>query len=60
LDGSSRGGRTSKVHCLADDRGRPVAFALAPGNVADIGMAVPLLGTVAPPERLIAGRAYDA
>src|ERR1700726_1347708 len=27
---------------LADDRGRPVAFALTPGNVADISMAVPL------------------
>ena len=31
--GRSRGGRTSKIHCLADDRGRPVAFALTPGNV---------------------------
>src|SRR5271157_4692544 len=38
--GRSRGGRTSKIHCLADDRGRPVAFALTPGNVADISMAV--------------------
>src|SRR6478735_10631026 len=37
--GRSRGGRTSKIHCLADDRGRPVAFALTPGNVADISMA---------------------
>jgi hypothetical protein len=42
----SRGGRTSKIHCLADDRGRPVAFALRPGNVADISMAVPLLSAV--------------
>jgi transposase len=44
--GRSRGGRTSKIHCLADDRGRPVAFALTPGNVPDISMAVPLLGAV--------------
>lgn len=57
--GRSRGGRTSKIHCLADDRGRPVAFALTPGNVADINMAVPLLGAVAPPRRLIADKAYD-
>jgi transposase len=32
--GRSRGGRTSKIHCLADDHGRPVAFALTPGNIA--------------------------
>jgi transposase len=30
--GRSRGGRTSKVHCLADHRGRPVAFALTPAT----------------------------
>ena len=52
--GRSRGGRTSKVHGLADDRGRLVAFALTPGNVADISMAVRLLSAVAPPRRLIA------
>ena len=54
-----RGGRTSKIHCLADDRGRPVAFALTPGNVADLSRAVPLLEAVAPPRRLIADKAYD-
>ena len=58
--GASRGGRTSKIHCLADDRGRPVAFALTPGNVADISMAVPLLGAVTSPKHLIADKAYDA
>jgi transposase len=58
--GRSRGGRTSKIHALADDRGRPVAFALTPGNVADIVMAVPLLGAVAKPKRLLADKAYDA
>src|SRR5271169_2294090 len=42
--GRSLGGRTSKIHALADDRGRPVAFALTPGNVADDVTAVPLLG----------------
>ena len=58
--GRSRGGRTSKIHCLADDRGRPVAFALTPGNVADISMAVPLLSAVTSPKHLIADKAYDA
>ena len=30
--GPSRVGRTSKISCLADDCGRPVAFALTPGK----------------------------
>ncbi|WP_367617087.1 transposase, partial [Teichococcus vastitatis] len=58
--GRSRGGHTSKIHCLADDRGRRVAFALTPGNIADISMALPLLGAVTAPRRLIADKAYDA
>jgi transposase len=45
---------------VADDHGRPVAFALTPGNVADISMAVPLISAITPPRRLIADKAYDA
>ncbi len=45
---------------MADDRGRPVAITLTPGNVADITIAIPLLGAVAPPKRLLADKAYDA
>jgi transposase len=55
-----RGGRTSKIHCLASDRGRPLALALTPGNVADITIALPLLQPVARSRRLIADKAYDA
>lgn len=33
---------------------------MTPGNVADISMAMPLLGIVASPKRLIADKAYDA
>jgi transposase len=58
--GPSRGGRTSKIHALADDQGRPVAFALTQGNVADISVAIPLLEGAAPSGRLIADKAYDA
>jgi transposase len=58
--GTLRGGRTSKIHCLADDCGRPVAFALTPGNVADIRMAIPLLEVARPSKRLLADKAYDA
>jgi transposase len=45
---------------LADHRGRPVAFALTPGNIADISMALPLLEAVPASKRLIADKAYDA
>ena len=58
--GTSRGGRTSKIHALADDQGRPVAFALTPGNFADISRAIPLLEGIAPAKRLIADNAHDA
>ena len=44
---------------MADDRGRPVAFALTPGNVADITMAMSLLASVEQPKRVIADKAYD-
>ena len=50
--GRSRGGRTSKIPALADDRGSPVAFALTPGNVADITMAARLLADMSYGERL--------
>ncbi len=58
--GTSRGGRTSKIHCLVDDCGRPVAFSLTPGNIADIKMAIPLLEIARPTRRLLADKAYDA
>lgn len=58
--GTSRGGRTSKIHALANDQGRPIVFALPPGNVADITMAIPILEGLASPRRLLADKAYDA
>ncbi len=33
--GRSRGGRTTKIHAPTDAVGRPVAFLLTPGNIAD-------------------------
>ncbi|TPF74186.1 transposase [Brucella gallinifaecis] len=45
---------------VREDRSRPVAITLTPGNIADISIAIPLLGTVAPPRRMLADKAYDA
>ena len=42
---------------MADHGGRPVAFALTPGNVADITMATPLLDALPASKRLVADKA---
>src|SRR5215831_17376220 len=31
-EATSRGGFTSKIHCLGDARGRPISFGLTPGE----------------------------
>jgi len=58
--GRSRGGRTTKIHALTDDHGRPLAFQLTPGNAHDLDGARALLAIASRPLRLIADRAYDA
>ena len=54
-----RGGRTSKIHALANMQGKPIAFVLTPGNIAEISVAAALLDEIAAPKRLPA-KAYDA
>jgi transposase len=56
--GRSRGGFTSKLHCLADARGRPVAFHLTSGEAADC-KAYDTLPDRAP-DALLADKGYDA
>ena len=58
--GRSRGGRATKIHALCDGHGRPVAFVLTPGNINDITPALDLLAMIAPPDMLLADKAYDA
>lgn len=58
--GRSRGGRTTKIHTVADGQGRPLAFLLSPGNVADITVAADLLRLVPPSRLFIGDRAYHA
>ncbi len=58
--GTSRGGRTTKIHALSDDAGRPVAFVLTPGNAHDLAGAKALLAIRCPNHKLLADRAYDA
>lgn len=59
--GCSRGGSTSKLHCLADALGRPLAFHLTAGEAADCKAYDALI--VLPertPDALLADKGYDA
>jgi transposase len=58
--GRSRGGRTSKIHALTDQNGRPLAFVVTAGNTHDLVGAAELLRRTPTPRRLIADRSYDA
>ena len=58
--GRSRGGRTTKIHALIDGEGRPLAFLLTGGNVADIAAAAPLLSAAASSLWAIGDKGYDA
>jgi transposase len=58
--GRSRGGFTSKIHCLGDARGRPIAFHLTPGEAADCKAYDTLIDLPEqPPDALFADKAYD-
>ena len=58
--GRSRGGRTTKIHAVADEQGRIAAVLLTPGQASDISGARALLPAIPPPADLIADKAYDA
>jgi transposase len=69
--GRSRGGLTSKIHLVADGRGRPLSMVLTPGNINDTTMMiatidrirVPRPGRGRPrtrPERVLADKGYPS
>jgi len=59
--GRSRGGFTSKIHCLGDARGRPIAFELTPGEAADCKSYDTLIDLPEKtPDALLADKAYDS
>ena len=59
--GRSRGGFTSKLHCLADARGRPLAFHLTVGEAADCKAYDTLIALPEQaPKALLADNGYDA
>jgi len=59
--GRSRGGFTSKVHCLGDARGRPLAFHLTGGEAADCQSYQTLIELPeCAPGALIGDKGYDS
>ena len=59
--GRSRGGFTSKLYCLADARGRPLAFHLTVGEAADCKAYDTLIALPEQaPKALLADKGYDA
>ena len=58
--GRSRGGLTTKIHCVVDARGLPLSFHLTPGQAADCPAATHLLGHLGHKDILLADKAYDA
>ena len=58
--GRTKGGRNTKVHALSDERCRPLAFYLTPGQTADIKGAVMLANHLPRARHLLADKAYDA
>lgn len=57
--GRSRGGRTTKIHLLVDEHGRPHVLHLTAGQASDIVAAAELIAASRPSARLLADRAYD-
>ena len=58
--GRSRGGRNTKVHALADAKGRLIAILLSGGEAHDCPLAERLIRRVKSPERLLGDKAYDS
>ena len=58
--GRSRGGRTTKIHALTDERCRPLAFLITGGNVADCTAAATLLDGLPDCDVVNGDKGYDS
>jgi transposase len=57
--GRSRGGRNTKIHALADAKGRLLAILLTGGEAHDYPVAERLIRRVTPPKHMLGDTAYD-
>jgi len=58
--GRSRGGRNTKIHAIADAKGRLLAILLTGGQAHDCPPARQLIRRTKPAKRLLGDRAYDS
>jgi transposase len=58
--GRSRGGRNTKIHALADVKGRLIAILLTTGEAHDCPVAERLVRRVKPSKRTLGDKAYDS
>ena len=58
--GRSRGGRNTKIHALADVKGRLIAILLTGGEAHDCPVAGRLIRRVKPSKRMLGDKAYDS
>ena len=58
--GRSRGGLTTKLHALVNERGLPIRLAITPGQDHDAPICRVLLDQLQPGQWLLADKAYDA
>jgi len=58
--GRSRGGRNTKIHALADAKGRLLAILLTGGEAHDCPVAERLIRRVKPPKKMLGDTAYDS
>jgi transposase len=58
--GRSRGGRNTKIHALADAKGRLIAILLTGGEAHDCPIAERLIRRVKPPKCMLGDKAYDS
>jgi transposase len=58
--GRSRGGRTTKIHAVANASGRLIGFNLTPGQMGDVRSAEGLINKLPKAAQVLADTAYDS
>jgi transposase len=58
--GRSRGGRNTKIHAIADAKGRLISLKLTDGSAHDCPVAQPLINSGKVAKRLLGDKAYDS
>src|SRR6188508_1194216 len=58
--GRSRGGRNTKIHAIADAKGRLLSISLSGGDAHDCPPAQGLIGRIKAARKLLGDKAYDS